>query len=86
MARKKRVLSPAELRREKVKKEMTKEVKEYPDIVDDAIKMDEKMNNYKKDKVLDVVDLGAKYGIVLRVKKKINSREYYFQDKFYVEK
>jgi len=86
MARKKKVMTPAELAQEKVKKEMAKEVREYPDVVAKALKEREKEENYKVDKVLDVVDKGDMYGVVVRVKKMVKNRKFYSQDKFYVQK
>ena len=86
MARKKKVMTPAELAQEKVKKEMAKEVREYPDVVAKALKEREKEENYKVNKVLDVVDKGDMYGVVVRVKKMVKNRKFYSQDKFYVQK
>jgi len=86
MARKKKVLSPTELRQEKVKEEMTKEVKEYPDVVAKALKERANEMNYKIDKVLDVVDKGDMYGVVVRVEEEHKNRKFYKQDKFYVKK
>ena len=86
MARKKKTLDPAELRRENLKKEMQKEVSEYPDAVDKALKAREKETGWKTVKVLDWKDKGEVLGIVRKVVAKRGTREVYFQDKFYVEK